>query len=73
MSAIQQATNQTMSEVTAFQIQLLAIMEATQISIEEINELYAFSQDKFYNANDITSYIAQLYYLAEAVRQQRLS
>ncbi|MFJ7738483.1 methyl-accepting chemotaxis protein [Lysinibacillus sp. NPDC097287] len=72
MSAIQQATDQTMTEVVAFHQQLTAIIESTKVSIEGINELYKFSQDKFYNANDITSYIAQLYYLAEAVRHQRL-
>lgn len=72
MSAIQQATDQTMTEVVSFQQQLTAIIETTKVSIEGINELYKFSQDKFYNANDITSYISQLYYLAEALRQQRL-
>ena len=72
MSAIQQATDQTMTEVVAFHQQLTGIIEATKVSIEGIDELYTFSQDKFYNANDITSYIAQLYYLAEALRQQRL-
>ena len=72
MSAIQQATDQTMTEVIAFQQQLMTIIEATKTSIEGIDELYTFSQDKFYNTNDVTSYIAQLYYLAEAVRQQRL-
>ena len=72
MTVIQLATDQTMSEEVAFHQQLTAIIEATKLSIEGINELYTFSQDKFYNANDITSYIAQLYYLAEALRHQRV-
>lgn len=50
MSAIQQATDQTMSEVIAFQQQLMAI-------IEGINERYTFSPAKFYKANNVTLYI----------------
>lgn len=72
MQTIQQATNHTLLEVKQFQQQLIDIMEATETSIMGINQLYSFSQDKFYNAHNITSYVSQLNYLIEAVHQNRL-
>ncbi|MGE7110971.1 methyl-accepting chemotaxis protein [Lysinibacillus sp. NPDC047702] len=72
MQIIQQATNQTLLEVKQFQQQLIDIMDDTETSIKGINQLYSFSQDKFYNAHNITSYVSQLNYLIEAVHHNRL-
>ena len=72
MNSIQVASDKTMREVIQFQKELEETIQSSQQAIERIKELYTFAQDKFYNANDIISYIVQLQSLATALKNDKL-
>lgn len=72
MATIQTASQQTVEEVIHFQQHLSNTIDSSTNSIERINDLYTFSQDKFNHTHDIISYIAQLQYLLDALRDGKL-
>lgn len=72
MSGIKLATDQTMAEIITFRQELEAIVHLSEQSTKRIDELYIFSQDKFFISTDMTSYISQVKYLVEALKNDQL-
>ncbi|MGE7982711.1 methyl-accepting chemotaxis protein [Solibacillus sp. NPDC093137] len=72
MAAIQQATEQTLQQVVSFQQLLEQIVQSSQLSMHQIEQLYGFSEQKSYNANDMITYIIQVSHLIEAIKNNRL-
>ncbi|QOV10470.1 methyl-accepting chemotaxis protein [Viridibacillus arvi] len=72
MSGIKLATDQTMAEISTFRQELEAIVQLSEQSTKSIDELYIFSQDKFFISTDMTSYITQVKYLVEALKNDQL-
>ncbi|MGG0662648.1 methyl-accepting chemotaxis protein [Viridibacillus arvi] len=72
MSGIKHATDQTMAEISTFRQELEAIVQLSEQSTKSIDELYIFSQDKFFISTDMTSYISQVKYLVEALKNDQL-
>ncbi|MEK4761913.1 methyl-accepting chemotaxis protein [Viridibacillus sp. FSL E2-0187] len=72
MSGIKLATDQTMTEISTFRQELEAIVQLSEQSTKSIDELYIFSQDKFFISTDMTSYITQVKYLVEALKNDQL-
>lgn len=72
MENIQRASDQTMHEVVNFQKELGETVRTSEQAIRRIQDLYTFAQDKFYNANDIISYIIQLRDLTKALKDEKL-
>ncbi|MFE6166408.1 methyl-accepting chemotaxis protein [Viridibacillus arvi] len=72
MSGIKLATDQTMAEISTFRQELEAIVQLSEQSTKSIDELYIFSQDKFFISTDMTSYISQVKYLVEALKNDKL-
>lgn len=72
MGTIQQATDQTLNQVIMLQQLLEQIVQSTETSMEQIKQLYGFSETKSYNANDTITYIIQVKHLIEALKNNRL-
>ncbi|WP_445683209.1 methyl-accepting chemotaxis protein [Solibacillus sp. FSL K6-1523] len=72
MLAIQQATSQTLNQVVSFQMLLEQIVESSKLSMEQIEHLYRFSENKSYNANDMITFIIQVKHLITALKNDRL-
>lgn len=72
MQQIQQTTEQTFNQVMALQSLLEQIVVSSQGSMQQIEQLYGFSEIKSYNANDMISYIIQLKDLIESLTHNRL-
>lgn len=72
MQQIQQTTKQTFNQVMALQSLLEQIVVSSQGSMQQIEQLYGFSEIKSYNANDMISYIIQLKDLFETLNNNRL-
>ena len=72
MLTIQQATEQTLEQVVKFQELLEQIVQSGQSSMDGIEKLYGFSEQKSYNANDMITYIIQIKNLVEAFKNNQL-
>lgn len=72
MLAIQQATSQTLNQVVSFQMLLEQIVQSSKLSMEQIEHLYRFSENKSYNANDMITFIIQVKHLIAALKNDRL-
>lgn len=72
MQRIQQTTEQTLNQVMTLQNVLEKIVVSSQGSMQQIEQLYGFSETKSYNANDMISYIIQLKNLIDALDNNRL-
>ncbi|MGE7624573.1 methyl-accepting chemotaxis protein [Viridibacillus sp. NPDC096237] len=72
MSGIKLATDKTMTEIITFRKELEAIVHLSEQSTKRIDELYIFSQDKFFISTDMTSYISQVKYLVGALKNNQL-
>lgn len=72
MLAIQQATSQTLNQVVSFQTLLEQIVQSSKLSMEQIEHLYRFSENKSYNANDMITFIIQVQHLITALKNDRL-
>lgn len=72
MSSINLATDGAIHEIITFRKELEFIAESSTVSIEKIEELYTFAQDKFYLATDMTSYISQSNELVKAIKNQKI-
>ncbi|MGG0657738.1 methyl-accepting chemotaxis protein [Rummeliibacillus pycnus] len=72
MSSINHATDAAMNEIVAFRQELESIAETSTGSIEKIEELYSFAQDKFFLSTEMTSFISQSNDLVIAMKNQKL-
>ncbi|MGE7020524.1 methyl-accepting chemotaxis protein [Solibacillus cecembensis] len=72
MVAIQQATSQTLNQVVSFQMLLEQIVGSSKLSMEQIEHLYRFSENKSYNANDMITFNIQVKHLITALKNDRL-
>lgn len=72
MQKIQQTTEQTFNQVMTLQNVLEQVVVSSQGSMQQIEQLYGFSEIKSYNANDMISYIIQLKDLVDALDKNRL-
>lgn len=72
MSGIKTATDTAMSEIISFSKELEEIVHSSEKSMQKIEELYQFSQDKFFISTDITSFITQSKFLIEALEKEKL-
>lgn len=72
MIAIQQATGQTLNQVVSFQQLLEKIVQSSKMSMDQIEQLYGFSESKSYNANDMITFIIQVKHLITALKNDRL-
>ncbi|MBK3494788.1 hypothetical protein JFL43_07935 [Viridibacillus sp. YIM B01967] len=72
MLGIKLATDKTMAEIITFRQELEANIRSSEQSTKRIDELYTFSQDKFFISTDMTSYISQMNYLVEAFKNDKL-
>lgn len=72
MFTIQQATEQTLDQVVKFQDLLEQMVQSAQSSMDGIERLYGFSEQKSYNANDMITYIIQIKNLVGALKNNQL-
>ncbi|ATP39275.1 hypothetical protein CSE16_04040 [Solibacillus sp. R5-41] len=72
MLAIQQATSQTLNQVVSFQQLLEQIVQSSKMSMDQIEQLYGFSESKSYNANDMITFIIQVNHLITALKNDHL-
>ncbi|WP_431027217.1 methyl-accepting chemotaxis protein [Lysinibacillus sp. LZ02] len=72
MSGIKIATDRTVDEIISFSKELEGIVQSSEASTLKIEGLYRFSQDKFFNATEMASFITQSKYLIEALDKEKL-
>lgn len=72
MAGIKTATDVAMSEIISFRKGLGDIIHSSEQSTQKIEELYQFSQDKFFISTDLTSFITQSTFLIEALEKEKL-
>ena len=72
MSSINLATDTAMNEIVAFRQELESIAETSSGSIEKIEGLYSFAQDKFFLSTEMTSFISQSNELVTALKNKKL-
>ena len=72
MLAIQGATHQTLEQIVSFQQLTQQIVETSELSMQQIEQLHAFSESKSYNANDMITYLIQIEQLVQAIKNNTL-
>lgn len=72
MKMIYGATGQTLEQVMLLQQLLEQIVASSNDSLHQIEDLYGFSENKSYNAQDMISFIIQIKQLVEALKNNRL-
>ena len=72
MARIHGATSSTLDQVVSLQQLLEQIVTSSKLSMEQIEQLYGFSESKSFNANDMISFIIQLEHLISAIKNNRL-
>ncbi len=72
MQTIQQATEQTLNQIMTLQNLLEQMVHSSQGSMQQIEDLYGFSETKSYHATDMIAYIIQMKNLIDALKNNRL-
>ena len=72
MQTIQQATEQTLNQIMTLQNLLEQMVHSSQGSMQQIEDLYGFSETKSYHATDMIAYIIQMKNLIDALKNNHL-
>lgn len=72
MQTIQQATEQTLNQIMTLQNLLEQMVYSSKGSMQQIEDLYGFSEMKSYHATDMIAYIIQVKNLVDALKNNRL-
>lgn len=72
MQTIQQATEQTLNQIMTLQNLLEQMVYSSKGSMQQIEDLYGFSETKSYHATDMIAYIIQVKNLVDALKNNRL-
>lgn len=72
MQTIQQATEQTLNQIMKLQNLLEQMVYSSKGSMQQIEDLYGFSETKSYHATDMIAYIIQVKNLVDALKNNRL-
>lgn len=72
MQTIQQATEQTLNQIMTLQNLLEQMVHSSKGSMQQIEDLYGFSETKSYHATDMIAYLIQVTNLIEALKNNRL-